>query len=172
MNFNRFILLFAIISTAIYFLLQPYTIDQKKLKKIPLLEFSNFETFEFNEQELKMLLVGDHAMRFNDYLTVDEFTVYREFNESVETLSATRGHYKNNLMTLDKSVKYFSERNDLMLESEKALLHLEHKTVDIRVPFVMTQKESKVTGSSLFLNQNSGTIIAKDVKASLDLESK
>lgn len=172
MNFNYFLTIFLAISFVIYFFISPYTIDQKGIQKIPLLEFTDFQTYEMRPSGLNMKLLGKEAKRFETYLQANDFTMFREQNGTTEVLWATQGHYENDLMTLTLGMRYINEAQDIVLESEKALVHLQHKTVDIRVPFVLTRYASQVTGSSLFLNQNSGTIQARDVKAHLVQEEE
>ena len=165
MTLNRFFLIFLAISLIIYFAINPYVIDQKKLRDIPQLEFKNFISYEIDGDMLNVMLVGENAKRYVRRLRLRDFTIFRESNNTVQTISALEGDYKNNKFTLNQSVEYHGQDN-LQLETEKAELDIEHNTLDIRVPFVLTQNGSIFEGSSLFFNQNNDRMKAKDVRAS------
>jgi len=165
MTLNRFFLLFLASSLIIYFAVNPYVIDQKNLKDIPQLEFKTFVSYEIEGEELSLMLVGEGAKRYDTKLKVRDFAVYRESNKSIEAISALEGVYEGKKLILSQSVQY-QGKDDLSLETEKAHLDMEHNTLDIRVPFSLTQKGSVFTGSSLFFNQNNDKIEAKDVRAS------
>jgi len=165
MTLNRFFLLFLASSLIIYFGIDPYVIDQKKIKNIPQLEFKTFVSYEIEGEQLSLMLVGEEARRYPRRLKVKDFALYREANNTVQTISALEGDYRKKRLILNQSVQYQGE-NGLLLETEKADFNLKHNTLDIRVPFTLTREGSVFTGSSLFFNQNNDRITAKDVRAS------
>jgi len=165
MSLNRFFLLFLALSLIIYFAVNPYVIDQKKLRDIPQLEFKTFVSYEIEGNKLSVMLVGESAKRYESRLRVKDFAVYRESNNTIEAISALEGMYKDKQLTLNQLVRY-QGKDDLHLETEKAQLDMKHNTLDIRVPFTLTQNGSVFKGSSLFFNQNNDKIIAKDIEAS------
>ncbi len=169
MSLNRFFLLFLAISLGIFFGVTPYVIDQEKIENIPQLEFENFISYEIEGENLNVMMTGANAKRYDARFELEDFTLYREANNSVLSVSARDGLYKNKRMLLSDSVDY-QGKDDLILQTEKALLDMKHNTLDIRVPFVLTQKGTIFTGSSLFFNQNNAKITAKDVRASFPIK--
>jgi len=165
MTLNRFFLLFLALSLIIYLGVNPYVIDQKKLRDIPQLEFKTFISYEIKDEKLTLMLVGENAKRYASRLRVRDFAVYRESNNTLQAMSALEGVYKDNKLILNQSVQYQGKDN-LQLETEKAQLDTEHNTLDIRVPFTLRQNDAVFKGSSLFFNQNNDNIVAKDVRAS------
>jgi hypothetical protein len=167
MTLNRFFILFLLSSLLIYFGFNPFVIDQKKLKDIPQLVFDTFVSYEIEGESLNVMLVGENAKRYDDRLIVRDFALYRESNNSVEGISAMHGVYEGKEVVLSENVQY-SGPDDISLQMEKAKLDMNHNTLDIRVPFVLTQDETTFSGSSLFFNQNNAKIKAKDIRASFN----
>ncbi len=169
MSLNRFFFLFFLASLAVYFLLTPYVIDQKRLADIPQFEFESFAAYELEDKFLKVMITGKKAKRFDRYYIIEDFALFRELNQTIESVSALHGRYENNLVTLEGEVEY-QGANELTLSTQKAKYHMGYETLDIRVPFVMTQKNSTVKGSSLFFNQKNGKIDANNIQAVIELK--
>ncbi len=169
MTLNRFFLLFLAVSLFIYFILEPYVIDQKKLKDIPILEFDAFVTYEIEGNELKVMLMGEKMERYPNRFELEDFALYREANNTVQTISAKSGMYRKNRIYLEKDVQYHGKDN-LYLITDKATYNIKHETLDIRTPFKLSQQGSVIEGSSLFFNQKDDKIKANDVKTSIQLK--
>lgn len=167
MTLNRFFLLFFFFSLLIYFAISPYVIDQKKLKEIPQLEFQGFTSFEIEGENLKLMLSGESAKRYDDRLLVKEFAVYQESNNSVRIISAKEGVHKGKELLLRGSVEYQGQEG-LLLQTEEATLNTKRNTISVKAPFYLKQNGTVIEGTSLFFNQNNDKIVAKGVKASLD----
>lgn len=165
MTLNRFFLLFLAFSFIIYFAVNPYVIDQKKLRDIPQLEFKNFVSYEIEGDKLKLKLFGESAKRYESRFRVRDFAIFRESNNTIQVISALEGLYKDKQFILNQSVHYQGKDN-LNLETERAQFDLKHNTIDINVPFTLTQNDSILKGSALFFNQNNDKIKVKDVNAS------
>lgn len=171
MSLNRFFFLFFLASLGVYFFLTPYVIDQKRIAEIPQFEFSSFAAYELEDENLKVMITGKKAKRFEHYYIIEDFALFREVNSSIESVSALHGRYENDLVTLEGEVQY-QGANDLSVSTDKAKYHLGYETLDIRLPFEMTQNNSVVTGSSLFFNQKNGRISANDIHASIELKKQ
>ena len=169
MTLNRFFSLFLFSSLFIYFGINPYVIDQKELEDIPQLEFSTFVSYEIEGENLNMMVVGEGAKRYANKLVLKDFVLYQESNNSVSMISAIDGITKPKEVLLSHSVQYKS-KDGILLESEEARLDKKRNTLEINVPFRLTQNGSVITGTSLLFNQNNDKIVAKDVRSSLDIQ--
>ena len=170
MSLNKFYLLFFLMSVGVLVFLKPNIIDIKKLDEIPQLEFNSFAAFEMKKNKLNVMLAGEEAQRFDTYFLVNNFALYEESNKSIQMVSALKGRYEGDIVTLENEVQY-SGKDDLFVYAEKALYNLKFETLDVRSAFRMIQGEHSAEGDSLFFNQIKGTMTATGIKASIDLES-
>ncbi|MDH5464601.1 MAG: hypothetical protein OEW60_03170 [Thiovulaceae bacterium] len=170
MSLTRFYILFFLLSAGVLYFMKPNVIDIKKLDEIPQLEFYSFAAFEMKKKQLHIMLVGEETKRFDKYFLVNNFTLYEESNSTIQMVSALKGKYEDDLISLEKEVQY-SGKDDLFVYAEKALYNLKFQTLDVRSAFRMIQGGHSAEGDSLFFNQINGTMTATGIKASIDLES-
>jgi hypothetical protein len=169
MTLNRFFAFFLVMSLIIYFGVSPYVIDQKKIQEIPQLEFESFTSYEIKGEHVNFIINGRSAKRFEDRLVLKNFVLHQESNHSIRSVSALDGVFQDKEILLENSVQY-QGLEGMLLQTDSAKYNTKYNTLDIKVPFRLTQNNSVITGSSLFFNQNNDKMEAKDVKASLEIQ--
>jgi hypothetical protein len=165
-------LIFAIFSVlaAIFFLFEPMEIAQEEERKeMALLELEYFTMYEFDDHTLLDILSAKKGYRYPNHYVLDNFIYTDKIDEDIITLSAKKGLYKDDILTLTKDVHY-ARSDGFEFKSQYALYNTLQKYVISDVPYVATQWDDVVVGDYLFYDLTTQWVYSKNVQAKYTIE--
>jgi hypothetical protein len=167
-------LIFAIFSVlaSIYVLFEPMEVDQSISKgETPLLELEYFTMYEFDDKSLLDVLSGEKGFRYKDRYILINFIYTDKVDAEVVTLSAEKGLYKNDILTLTKNVHY-ARSDGFEFESQSAIYDRKGEYVISEVPYTATQWDDVVIGDYLFYDLKKEWAYSTNVKATYHIQEK
>lgn len=171
MNINLFITTMTLILVAIYVFFKPIKIDKPDHSEIAQLELKDFTVFEMIETGVKSVLVGVSGKRFENRYEVDQVTFTDASKAKLEVMYADHGRYQEDVIYLSESVT-FEQEEGLRFESNEACYDIDAALVQTQGDFVITAKDSNITGTKLAFNTKTNRVHAKQIRALFQLEDQ
>ncbi len=165
MNINLLISLIAVLLGSIYIFFKPLDIRQvKHTKDIPVLEIQTFTMYELDRRKLVDISSGERAIRYKDRYELFDFIFTDNSNKEIVSISAKKGLYKNDTLTLNGDV-FYTKSDGLDFKSQKVFYDRKKGFVRSDTPYVAHLGKSVVHGSYLYYDMNKELLKSKDVDA-------
>ena len=165
-----FVAIFAIFA-AIYLLFKPLELAQSKSGEIASLNIFDFTMYEFSAIGLSSILKGVEANRFSDRYTIKSPIYTDNTGEFLSHLSSIDGLYKNDILYLNKDVKYTRD-DGLKYFSQEATYDTKSKIATTKKDFEAFMGKNRAIGDDLKYNNEKNTLKAKNVFITYNIERK
>jgi len=165
MNINLLIALIALLLGSIYVLFKPLHItDIPQGRDIPILEIRDFTMYELTPQKLIDISSGKRAVRYKERYELFDFIFTDNSNKEILSISAERGLYKADTLTLHGDVLY-TRSDGLDFTTQQLFYNRKKGTLLSSVPYTAHLGKSVLHGSYLFYDINKKFLRSKNVDA-------
>ncbi len=171
MNINLFFVLLISLLLSVFILFKPLKLDLPDHKEVAQLELKNFRIFDINESGVKSILEGEIGQRFENRYEVTDITYKDMSKDTLETMHADKGLYKNDVIYLNENVTYAQE-NGISFKSDEARYDINNSILTTQRDFILTSNESYFKAQKLRFNTKENIMMAKKVSGLYKLEKK
>jgi len=152
----------------IYIFFKPSNIKQKEYVNIPQLEMGKFVLYEFDTKQIKTIMFGGSAKKYDDRYEVKDIDYTDNSNKKISTLMAKNALYKNDVVYLDTNVTYTTE-NDFIYKSSKAVYNKTKQTVISDATYTAYLGKNVAKGDYIRYNRAKNKIYSKNIDITYQL---
>lgn len=164
MNINTLILGIGILLGSIFFFFKPLAIKQSQKREIAQLELHNFMMYEFDREKLVDIATGEKALRYTNRDILYNFVFNDNSNDTLVSLSADKGRYRNDTLELQGNVLY-TKSDNFEFKSEHVFYDRKRAYAKSDAPFTASMGQNRVKGKSLYYDLKKDRIKAKNINA-------
>lgn len=162
-NINIFFIIIIIGLAMIFFLFKPLNIKQQEVGEMALLELTNFQLKELDENGLLTITEGSKGKRYtNDRYTVDNLDYTDNTDEYLSNIRSKHGLYKGDTIKLNGDVVY-SREDGFSFQSQKANYDKKTKIAESTAKYISHMGDNKATGSYIQYDSIKGIVKSKNV---------
>ena len=152
----------------IYMFFKPLNIKQKEYVNIPQLEMEEFVLYEFDTKQIKTIMLGGSAKKYDDRYEVKNIDYTDNSNEKLSTLKAKNALYKDDVVYLDTNVTY-TTGNDFLYKSSKAIYNKNKHTVVSDAIYTAYLGKNVAKGDYIRYNRAKNKIYSKNIDITYQL---
>ncbi len=138
--------------------------DFEKEKEIPLIKFTDIESYNIDRSGIDTIIKAKEALRFSKYDELKKVNIITFARGLTESLRAKRAKYEKDTVYLYGNVLYKREDN-LTIKTQKVVYKIEKEVIFSQTPFILTNDKVKIEGNSFAYNKQKGIIKATKIEA-------
>ncbi len=137
--------------------------------EIPKIHLFSFSIYEVSVRGVDHILEGEEGKKFDDRYEITSAKFSDNTKSQLQTLSAARAHYENDILDLAGAVRY-RRADGLEFRSEEGRYDSKGSLVTTKGAFTITQQGNRVDGTRLHYNTERDTVSADAVRGSYQLD--
>jgi len=141
--------------------------NNKHLKNdelVPLIKFTDIESFNIDENGIDTIIKAQKALRFKKFDKLEKVNIVTFARGQTESLRAKEAKYENDTAYLYGDVLYKREDN-LTIKTQKVVYNIKKELIFSQNPFTLINDKVKIEGNSFSYNKQKGIIKATEIVA-------
>ena len=143
----------------------------QKMNSRPLIEVDKFTYSEVTTLGTSKVVLGSLGYHFADHEHISDMDFVQESKGSLQTLSSKKAEKYGDIIRLNGDI-VCNNGQGYTLKTQQANYNSHIKRLDISSSFVLTSSKYQAIGSSAIVLNDGKQIVAKDIKAKIQMDNK